>query len=289
MKHILMALVLFHGLASAVSAQDDIPKDAPSLIPSERPRLEAEGVRPEAETAPDKKEECVPQSSDSEWKPKLMVSLSITDDGRPKMAEREVMVFTLQGAGGAASTSDFESRLFQVRTEENSDRHFVPNSARKMIVEPGVILLWCDNVSVNVTTSDNGESTYGVKCDGKVSIGLGSIITGESFELKSGSINMTNVSFKLPGPFEVATPEVTIPLSVFGVSTQKFDKPLTTLEIAVQTSLLIPPANAQKFNAPLQPQPDPISSPGKVFDREARAQQPFFPDPDGDFRERETN
>ena len=289
MKHILMAVVLLNGLASVVSAQDETLTDAPSLIPSERPRLQAEGVQPEVETAPDKKEESVPQSSDLEWKPKLMVTLSTTDDGKPKMIEREVIVYTLQGAGSAASASDFDSRSFQIRTEENNDRHFVPKSARQMIVEPGVILLWCNNISVNVTTSDNGESTYGVKCDGKVSICLGEIITGESFELKSGSINMTNVSFKLPGPYEVATPEVTIPLSVFGVSTQKFDKPLTTLEIAVQKGMLIPTATPPKFNAPLQPQPDPISSPAKLLERDTRALQPFFPDSGVDFKERETN
>ena len=218
-----------------------------------------------------------------------MVALSITKDGKSKMAEREVMVYTLQDAGSGAGTSDLESRSFQVRAERNNDQRFVGKSTRQMIVEPGVVLLWCDNVSVNVATSDNGASAYEVKCDGQVSISLGSIITGQSFELKFGSIKMTDVSVQLYGPYKVATPEVTIPLSVFGVSTQKFDKPLTANEIAVQTSLLISSAHAQKINTPLQPQPDPIPSPGKVFDRDARIPQPFSPDSDGDFKERETN
>ena len=274
MKQFLIAAILFNGLVGTVEALDDTPTVSPSVI---LPGTGTAPEKPETETASDKEKEPVTTGSDSEWTPKLMVTLSITEDGRPKMVEREVIVSRLQGTDNPAGTFFRESPLSQAPSEEKSDRRFVSEIQRRMITEPGVVLMWCDNISVNVTSPVDGLSMHEVKCEGKVTICLGATITGQSFELKSGAISLTNATMRLHGSYEAVTPKVTIPLSVFGVSTQKFERPLTTQEIAVQMSKLISPMAGSRFRESLQPVPDPISSLGKVLKKGASAPQQDFP------------
>ena len=114
--------------------------------------------------------DAVPAKRDQgEWKPKLLVTLNTTEDGKPRSIERQVQV--------PVSVTSFEEHIArnsagrQVTARVPVTREVMQVSTVRT-THPGVALIACDDIQIGISTGDDGEQVYELHCDGRAQVNI---------------------------------------------------------------------------------------------------------------------
>ena len=125
------------------------------------------------------------------------------------------------------------------------------------VTAPQFASVYCDNISVNIISTDGSDSEYSLSCKSPSHVRVvGLQIDCDSLEIEAGQLTMTNVRINQHGQL-MTTEKLSMSLPVFGVTTTKFAKPLT--EPLTDGFAPRPNAAPRRFNAPgsdsREPQP----------------------------------
>lgn len=119
--------------------------------------------------------------------------------------------------------------------------------------------VYCDNISVNITSPDDGPSQYTLNCESAAHVRtLGLQIDCDTLEISDGQLTMTNVRIVQQGQ-TITTEKLSMTLPVIsGASTAKFNQPLNVLDAT--------PGNERRIfegssggNSDWNPQPRPFA------------------------------
>ncbi|GEM_PF-2255681 len=201
----------------------------------------------------------IPSADD--WKPKLLVTLCLTEDGQPRQVTRQVIV----RRSVATDSSGWTPPSFSNAPSSNTSRNKLESAPlwQKVItLEPAVAYIWCDKVTIDITESEDGKSVYLIKSSGRTAFStMGTMIDCGSFELKSNSIEITNAKIKMADR-EMQSEKLTMAFPVFGVLTEKFDKsinsavPMILGDVGFPSGLQRIRVDNRNNGAPLLPKPE---------------------------------
>lgn len=113
----------------------------------------------------------------------------------------------------------------QVQLQMNSNAQRVPQG-RAPVAATEVASVFCDNISVNVTSGDNGQSQYSLNCTTKAHVRVAGLqIECATLEITNGQLSMTEVRIVQQGR-TITTEKLSMTLPVYGVNTTQFGNSL---------------------------------------------------------------
>ncbi|MEZ6122219.1 MAG: hypothetical protein R3C49_03460 [Planctomycetaceae bacterium] len=232
------------------------------------------GDEPAAADQPANAEETAKTESPSEeWRPKLLVTVSLTEDGLPTEVERVVIVNQYRKVPGR--TFD-EGRSPRIGSPPPETKTVVETSTKTVKVrEPGIARLWCDAISADVSHSEADSPAYQFKTTGRTVLQLSGVtIECDSLELKDGSMELLKTQI-ISASHQMSSEKLTLPLKVYGLLTETFDQPLNVQQLALThplqagdfPSMKSSPPESRAWNPTPQPEVDPGFTRGDDFGR----------------------
>ena len=166
-----------------------------------------------------------PANDELEWKPKFKVVLQLSEDGLITSGIRVVkMPITTYVARQQTIKDPFgNSSIASVKTPQQSYREV----SMPYVVDPRAII-GCDDISVSAS-GDGKSADYILESTGRCVLFLtGMKIQADSMKLENSELILVNANVT-KDQTEIKSTQMTIPLQVFGISTQKFNKALIEL------------------------------------------------------------
>ena len=204
------------------------------------------------------------KESESDWNPRLLITLSLTPGGGFQVIEKAIPIHEVRLENGPNG----QRREVLTRREQTV-----------RIQQPGKALLACDEANITVNAQED-ELQHQVSCTGRVCLLMNGLqIKAASLDLKDGQILLEKASIRKMG-FSASAEKLALTLKVVEVSTRKFGRPVDTMPAeAVDAGAYLPGLNDPNQGREWSPQPVPETS----FNSPETRQAP------GAFREPEFN
>ncbi len=145
-------------------------------------------------------DQSAPAKDVTDWKPRLQVVLQ---------TRRSSTVNGLRSAGlnsnhpGFSETFDLAEHL-RVRAEDSPQN---------------TVMMFCDDVSVEVKTKPDGTLEYGFTCQGKAQLSInGNLIRGDSLTSDAGKLTFNNAIVQMADQVTLNSEKMVMTLPVFGIS-----------------------------------------------------------------------